>query len=175
MDRKPCVWSYIVVFDGGTAPCVDNQSLSLCICKPLIRKNAIVGDWIIGFARKKIGENLIVYATEVKDKISMEDYFLDPKVRKDKIYKFLDNKFIHNGSDIHNSPKNWASDLNGKFCLTSEKFWYFGNDPIPVPDELQLLYYPFVGQKKFNDEEVLLNTKSFFETLDVGIYAEPTD
>ena len=75
MDRKPCVWSYIVAFDGGTAPCVDNNLLSLCICKPVIRRGAVIGDWIIGFTRKEVGENLIVYIAEVTEKILMEEYF----------------------------------------------------------------------------------------------------
>ena len=175
MDRNPCIWSYVVAHDGGTAPCVDNKSLSLCICKPVIRKNVIIGDWIVGFARKEIGENLIVYATEVEDKMPMEEYFSDPEIRRDKIYEFKDNEFIHNGGNIHNSPKNWKSDISGGFCLVSKKFWYFGKDALPVPDELEILYYPNVGQKKFTEESILRNVKLFFESLDQGISAEPTD
>ena len=175
MDRNPCVWSYVVAHDGGTAPCVDNKSLSLCICKPVIRKNVIVGDWIVGFARKKIGENLIVYAAEVENKIPMEEYFEDPEIRRDKIYEVKAHEFIHYGGDIHNSPKNWKSDISGRFCLISKNFWYFGKDALLVPRELETLYYPHVGQKKYTKQSILRDVKLFFASLDKGVYAEPTD
>ena len=47
MDKKPIIWSYVVAYDEGSAPCVDNNLLTLCICKPLIRRRANIGDWII--------------------------------------------------------------------------------------------------------------------------------
>ena len=172
MDKKPCIWSYVVTHDGGTAPCVDNNLLSLCICKPVIRRGAVIGDWIIGFARKEVGENLIVYIAEVTEKILMEEYFIDPEVRQDKIYNFVDNEFIHYGGPIHNSPKNWKTDISGIHCLISKNFWYFGEEPLPIPEELNKFYYPFIGEKKFMELQKL---KNYMQNIKKGVYAKPFD
>lgn len=175
MGEDSKIWSYVVAFDGGTAPCIDNQKLSLCICKPFIRKYAKIGDWIIGFATKKLGEGHIIYACKITDKVPLEDYFLDTENRSDKVYKVIDGQIIHSGSDIHNSEEYWKRDINGKYCLISNKFWYFGSKPIPAPESLKAIYYPHIGQKTFGAKTDLTNIKIFFENIDFGIYANPKE
>jgi hypothetical protein len=161
MDRNPFIWSYIVAYDEGSAPCTDNNLLTLCICKPLIRRNANIGDWLVGFAKKKLGQNLITYVAEITEKVSMENYFLDPTPRLDKIYNIIDDSFIHYGGNIHNTPRNWKTDVSGKYCLISKNFWYFGKSPIENIEELQDLYHPYIGQKKIEKSEYLDNLKWF--------------
>ena len=162
MDSKPCIWSYVVVHDKGSAPCVDDNLLSLCICKPLIRRSAKVGDWLIGFARKKVGSNLIIYIAEITKKISMKEYFMDQNPRLDKIYNVVGDKLVHYGGEIHNNPKNWKTDLSGEYCLISENYKYFGNSPISNIEELYDLYHPYVGQKKTKKEKYIYDLKKFF-------------
>ena len=161
MDRNPCIWSYVVAYDEGSAPCIDNNLLTLCICKPLIRRSANIGDWLVGFTKKKIGQNLITYVAEITKKISMEEYFLEPTPRLDKIYNNIDNSLIHYGGDIHNTSRNWKTDMRGKYCLISTNFWYFGKSPIANIEELYDLYHPYVGQKKIQKSEYLENLKLF--------------
>ena len=175
MVKESTIWSYVVAYDGGTAPCVDNNLLSLCICKPMIRRSANVGDWIIGFTRRNIGVKKICYVAEVTKKISMEEYFLEPKKRSDKIYKYNNNDFIHNGGNIHSSPKHWRTDLGGKFCLISRNFWYFGDKFKKLPSEINELYYPYVGQKKNTNQENLEKLKNFLGSYEVGIQGKPLD
>ena len=175
MDKKPIIWSYVVAYDEGSAPCVDNNLLTLCICKPLIRRGANIGDWIIGFAKKKIGQNLITYVAEITEKISMEEYFLDSSKRLDKIYNVVDNKMVHYGGDIHNSPRNWKTDINGKYCLISQNFWYFGKDHRSNPEELYELYYPYVGQKKIINPEELNKLKNYMNGIENGVHSHPKD
>jgi len=38
------IFMYKLTTDNGGAPCVENELLSLCICKPKIRMSAKVGD-----------------------------------------------------------------------------------------------------------------------------------
>ena len=122
--------------------------------------------------RKEVGENLIVYIAEVTEKILMEEYFIDPEVRQDKIYNFVDNEFIHYGGPIHNSPKNWKTDISGIHCLISKNFWYFGEEPLPIPEELNKFYYPFIGEKKFMELQKL---KNYMQNIKKGVYAKPFD
>ena len=42
------VFSYVVATDTGVAPNVDGGVCTVCLCKPEIRRNAVVGDWIVG-------------------------------------------------------------------------------------------------------------------------------
>lgn len=42
------VFSYVVATDVGVAPNVDGGVCTVCLCKPEIRRNAVVGDWIVG-------------------------------------------------------------------------------------------------------------------------------
>ena len=170
MDRKPCIWSYVVVHDGGSAPCVDNNILTLCICKPLIRRGANIGDWIVGFAKKKMGTNLIIYVAEITEKISMEAYFSDAKPRLDKIYNLENGNLVHYGGEIHNTPKNWRTDLSGKYCLISKNFWYFGKSPISNIEELDELYHPYVGQKKIMKSDKLQTLKDYLRVIKKGRY-----
>lgn len=172
MDKKPCIWSYVVVHDEGSAPCIDDNLLTLCICKPLIRRGANIGDWVVGFAKKKIGTNLITYVAEITEKISLEEYFLDPKPRLDKIY-YLDNgSLVHYGGEIHNNTRNWRTDLSGKYCLISSNFWYFGKSPLSNIEELHDLYHPYVGQKKIIKPDKLQILKNYLSKINRGEYKD---
>ncbi|SFN54073.1 Nmad2 family putative nucleotide modification protein [Dokdonella immobilis] len=42
------IYVYKLTNDDGGAPCVEDELLSLCICKPRIRSVAIEGDVLIG-------------------------------------------------------------------------------------------------------------------------------
>ena len=136
---------YVVTHDHGYAPCVDNDLLSLCICKPAVRRVAKVGDWLIGFTSKDISESLsvnihsVAYIAEVTKKISMQEYFLDKDYRKDKIYEVVYGQIIHLGGKNHNTEDLQKKDKDGIYYLISDRFWYFGKKPITLPPELENL------------------------------------
>jgi Nucleotide modification associated domain 2 len=54
-DGQARIWRYVLAHDSGMAPCPQDSKLTLSCCKPTIRKNARVGDWVIGFMPKKYG------------------------------------------------------------------------------------------------------------------------
>ena len=52
------VYVYKLTVDNGGAPCVVSGRLSLAICKPIIRKVALEGSWIFGFAADSLGQTI---------------------------------------------------------------------------------------------------------------------
>ena len=125
---------------------------TLVICKPVIRRNAEVGDWIVGTGSKRFGfENKVVYAMEVTQKLTMEEYDaycqkeLQNKIPKwdSNIYEKIVGDCIYDFSvtpsllraSVHNEG-NRPIDLGGKYALLSDHFYYFGNKPIQLPENL---------------------------------------
>src|SRR5687767_8705715 len=59
------IFSYVIKFDTGAAP---NPFWGLCtltICKPVIRRTAKIGDWILGFGSTQVevkGKGYISYS-----------------------------------------------------------------------------------------------------------------
>jgi hypothetical protein len=149
------IYSYCIPVDDGAAP---NPFFSYCtlnICKPRIRKYANVGDWVIGTGSKNspIGDisSKLVYAMKITTKFPMNEYDLfarnncpkkipnwrskDPKEKLgDSIYDF---SFVppRVRQSVH-SNRNRAKDLSGEYTLVSEHFFYFGNKPIDLPNDL---------------------------------------
>lgn len=58
-DMMPRIFRYVVRYDSGVAPRPFDGYCSLAICKPKIRANAIVGDWIIGFRTRSPGDVIL--------------------------------------------------------------------------------------------------------------------
>ena len=52
-------YSYIVARDFGFAPNPFNAVLTLATCKPIVRKGAEVGDFVIGVTPKCLGNKLL--------------------------------------------------------------------------------------------------------------------
>lgn len=146
------LFSYCIPGDDGAAPNPFWGVCTLVICKPVIRRNAQVGDWIVGTGSTKFGfQNQVVYAMEVTQKMTMEEYdkFCQLKLRNkipnsksknqkvkvgDCIYDFSTNPPLIRG-EVHDE-NNRKTDLGGKFALLSNHFYYFGGNPIPLPDHL---------------------------------------
>jgi len=169
------IFKYVIKHDGGTAPCVDNGLLSLCICKPKIRRVAKAGDWVIATGSKQTVSKVpkIVFAAKITKKLSMETYALENNNRSDSIYEFDGFSLIHNGSPIHSDEKAQAVDKSGINCLLSEKFWYFGENAIELPNDLYSLYHYGRGHGKINDEEMLNLLENYLLNIPTGIIGEP--
>tara|TARA_B100000795_G_C22660896_1_gene384041 strand:- start:113 stop:661 length:549 start_codon:yes stop_codon:yes gene_type:complete len=126
------LYSYILACDVGSAPCVERGCLSIAICKQVMRKNARVGDTIVGISGYKLGkEKKILFIATITKMVTMEEY--GKSTRSDSIYtsdlKLKPNPF-HDCS-------NYERDLKGKNVILSKDFIYFGKNNIPVPNNLQ--------------------------------------
>lgn len=151
------LFSYKLVNDSGFAPNPFHGFITLANCKPRIRRAKKIGDWIAGFTSTglngdKVGNERLIYLMKVTDKIDYYEYWTNSKYqykipqlnsRKienkagDNIYKPIkDNEFIQIKNNNH-SEKDKERDLNGKYVLISDLFYYFGKSAIYLPSELR--------------------------------------
>jgi hypothetical protein len=156
------LYSYVLRYDDGAAPNPFWGTCTLTICKPDIRRTANIGDWVIGTGSKNSLladgntydlSDSVVYAMKVTKKLALIDYdkycklHLVKKIPKwfnrdfrlrmgDCIYDYSAlNKPVLRKS-VHNQ-ENVKRDLGGKFSLLSKHFYYFGDEPRPLPLELK--------------------------------------
>jgi hypothetical protein len=141
------IWRYVVAVDSGYAPCIHRRMLSMCICKPVIRLGAEVGDWVIGFMPKRFGPR-VVWAGRVSEILPMGRYRMRYPGRPDAIYHLLkvtpDGREVlqHIGVAIHADQKSQERDKRGKNALIFREFWYWGGDAPQPPEQIaQLAYY----------------------------------
>jgi hypothetical protein len=149
------LFSYCIPYDDGAAPNPFWGVCTLAICKPRIRQAANVGDRVVatGSRNSPIGDiaNKIVYAMLVTQKMTMEDYDLFTRSElRSKIPKW-NSKDLRKcvGDSIYDFSKdppclrksvhieeNRATDLSGGWVLLSDHFFYFGDKPIDLPQEI---------------------------------------
>ncbi len=154
----PRLYSYCIPYDDGAAPNPYWGVCTLVICKPGIRRMAAIGDWIVGTSstRSPIGDisGHVVYAMQVTRKMTMAHYddFIESELPAkipawthrdarrrlgDSLYDFSDSH-IEQRKGVH-PPQNQKTDLGGQNALLSEHFYYFGDKPVRLPDDLQAI------------------------------------
>lgn len=166
------LYSYTIPYDNGAAPNPYWGVLTLAICKPVIRRNAQIGDWVVGTgsSNSPLGDiqNSIVYVMKVSDKLTMLEY--DRYCRKYLKLKIPDvkNKDLrrHVGDCIYDYSNgttpilresvhregNIGTDLGGMNVLLSKNFFYFGDHPIFLLEKFKSIIKSNQGHKsKSND------------------------
>jgi len=183
------LYSYCLPYDDGAAPNPYWGVCTLVICKPAIRRTAEIGDWIVGTGstRSRIGNvsGMVVYAMRVTQKMKMRDYDLhtqehlkgkipDPTssdVRRrlgDSIYDFRYDPPRLRSREVH-SEGNREDDLSGYYALLSERFYYFGDHPVRLPEDLQKIVQQRQGHRKQKNTPFLPR----FEEWLLGLNLEP--
>ena len=152
----PRLYSYVVDRDYGFAPNPFHGFCTLATCKPVIRRVAQVGDWIVGTGsayRSRTGH--IVFAMRVSETITFEDYWEHPRFRAkrpnlrgslkqafgDNIYHkeqesglWLQEDSHHCHEDGTSNPKNIVNDTQTDRVLVGEDFIYWGGSGPKIPD-----------------------------------------
>jgi len=150
------LYTYCIPYDDGAAPNPFWGVCTLAICKPAIRRTADKGDWVVGTGSRNspMGDisNQVVYAMEVTEVLTTAEYdtwsrkscpnkipdWKNSDIRRrlgDAIYDYSVSP-PRQRQGVHNSG-NIETDLSGKNVLLSKKFYYFGNVPQPLPQDLQ--------------------------------------
>lgn len=161
------LYTYCLRYDTGAAP---NPFWGLCtlvICKPKIRRAAKKGDWVVGTGsvNSPLGNisDRIVYAMKITEKMSLEEYDRFCRVQcpnkipewnskdyrrcaGDCIYDFSKGDPPKMRKGVH-TEQNKETDLGGKFALLSSHFYYFGNQPKKLPENLQDIIHPRSGYR----------------------------
>jgi hypothetical protein len=193
------IYSYVLRIDDGAAP---NPFWGLCtltICKPAIRRNAQIGDWVIGTGSKNTKlkdsntydfSDSIVYAMKITDKKALSEYDefcknnLTNKIPKwktkdwklrvgDCIYDYSTNSEPTIRKGVHNEG-NRQSDLGGDNSLLSNHFYYFGVEARPLPIELKELIKKNQGHKKIEKPDLIQEFEKWIEQFEKNkLYADP--
>jgi Nucleotide modification associated domain 2 len=182
-DHMSLIWRYSLVHDTGLAPCIDDDILTLTVCKPDIRKAASKGDWVIGFVTAKVRRGLVAWVGRVSDIMTMGEYGNRFAGRTDALYK-LDG-YAWGGSEIlrhlqsahHADEKSQATDRKGKNALVFDPFWYWGTNAVDAPDDIADLAHYHVGQssKRSSPERVARLEAWVRSVTEPGIHGSPRD
>jgi hypothetical protein len=171
------LYSYVIARDYGFAPNPFYSYCTLATCKPIIRKKAQIGDWIIGTGSvAKNLKNHLVYAMQVEEKLLFDDYWNDSRFFNkrpvmngskkqcygDNIYhkvpnsnKYIQENSHHSLEDGSINIKNYKRDISGKYVLISKKYWYFGEKAILLPKTFLGIVKERQGYIKTSDESLI--------------------
>jgi hypothetical protein len=146
IDDDTTLYSYVLAHDKGFAPHVADGLCSLACCKPITRKKAEIGDWVMGTLPKRLGENRIGYVMRVSEMLSFDQYFRDRRFRNrrpsadnpdgDNIYYKARSRFKWVKNRNHDSEDNMRHDTQVDRVLIGSLFWYFGERSPEIPRKL---------------------------------------
>ena len=156
------LFSYVVTRDYGFAPNPFHGYCTLATCKPLIRKQANVGDWVVGTTsvakRSCFGSiPMLVYWMKVSEILTFNQYWSDPRFQIKKPVLNLSKKMAY-GDNIYHIPQSggWLQlnshhtlpdgsinedNLRTDTChtdkvLISDEFVYMGRNPLCIPPSI---------------------------------------
>lgn len=187
--------SYVVARDYGFAPNPFHGICTLATCKADIRQYANIGDWIFGTGSVGLGcQHHLIYAMQVKDKITFNEYWNNPKYKNkkpimngslvqmngDNIYCKVDNDTWLQ-ADSHHSYENGQTnhynlnrDKKSEFVLIAEEFYYFGKNNIQIPESI----VPHVcisgqGRKYIRDKDSIVTLLNILKTYPKRYIGDP--
>ena len=92
------VFSYVIAHDLGFAPNPFGAFLTLACCKPLIRRTAAPGDWVVGLTP---WSERIAYAMRVTERLDFAEYWLDPRFRGKRLDMGSPDRRRRSGDNIY--------------------------------------------------------------------------
>lgn len=177
------IWRYVLAADNGMAPCLQDGVLSLCCCKPLIRRSARMGDWVIGFLPKRMGLGRVAWAGKIGEIAPLGDYQERFNNRFDAIYRrtgyALDGRELLEPLrvDYHADIKSRSRDRSGQNALIFDPFWYWGREAVTAPEHIADLAHYYVGQStKHSTSELLVDLERWLYSIaSPGAHGRPRD
>ncbi len=196
------LFSYVVARDYGFAPNPFFGVCTLATCKPIIRRVASIGDWVIGTGSKSQDKRgHLVYGMQVTEIMTFDEYWNDerfhrkrPNLRGSKKQAFGDNIYFKddigkwNQQDSHHSLKdgspngeNIKHDTKTNRILLSTDFVYWGGSGPEIPSRFRSydgvdVCCARTGHKSRFPEDMINDFVDWFHSLDVsGYLGEPLD
>jgi len=180
----------VIARDYGFAPNPFYGYCTLAACKPVIRRVASVGDWIVGTGGSSRGlRDRLIYAMRVTEAITFDEYWSDERFRDKRPNRrgsrkqfFGDNIYHHDRrtghwkqEDSHHSrPNGMAFAVNKKHdtktdrVLISDDFVYFGGSAIAIPAHLgqdEALWNAGRGHKSSFSDQYVANVVRWLRSL----------
>lgn len=188
------IFSYVISRDLGFAPNPFFNFCTLATCKPQIRRYAKVDDWIIGTnSITKVKPRYLVFAMKVSEKMTFNEYWEDhrftnkkPILSGSRKYQYGDNIYYKTNqewnqlpshhSNENNSPNmlNIKTDTKYDGVLISNFFYYFGQNSIPLPFDLQEAIKDGRGHR-FVKPELHSLLLDYLNQYPLGIQGDPID
>lgn len=159
----PNTYVYVVDRDFGFAPNPFHGRCTLATCKPIIRRTAKIGDWIVGVGGTRLNAvGKCIFAMQVTEALTFDQYwnskqYIDKRpIRNgsncrmvgDNIYRkapktgqWVQSDSHHSLSDGRPNPKNIENDTQTDRVLTSERFYYFGKSAPDISPHLAKIRY----------------------------------
>jgi hypothetical protein len=163
------MYSYVVEHDYGLSPNPSGGFCTLAFCKfseDGVRRNVVemaeLGDWVVGTGGNgelSAGQKRLVYAMLVTEKITLQDYFRDPRFKR------------RAGNEMH------LAGSTDRFALISDLFFYFGRNA-PRFEKRHLDYPiekrgPAYRSTSFTEEFIADFVAWLEENYTVGIHGDP--
>jgi hypothetical protein len=189
------LFSYCIPIDDGAAPNPYWGWCTLAICKPMIRRVAEEGDWVVGIGSKNVaGVNYagkLVYAMKVTRRISWRKYDrYCLMMLKEKIPNLLSDDYRLNVGDciydFHGGYEptqrggvhefgNIKTDIGGENVLMSDHFYYFGNNAVKIPEDFSLIVRQGQSHQSKKNEPIKNDfIKWLQDTFDLNkLYGDP--
>ena len=151
------LYSYVLARDFGFAPNPFYQYCTLGTCKPIIRRGAEVGDWIVGTGSKtRENGGHLAFVMQVTEVMPFNDYWSNsrfkqkkPNLRGSKRQAFGDNIYYqdpvtcewHQEDSHHSHPRgrpnirNIENDTQTDRVLISNDYIYWGGGGPKIPEK----------------------------------------
>jgi hypothetical protein len=145
------IWRYVLAADNGMAPCAQDGVLTLTCCKPLIRREAAVGDYVMGFLPKRFGRGRLAYVGRIASRLPLADYQRRSPDRYDAIYRGVlgpggQETLEPLRQDYHPDMASRHRDASGVHSLRFDPYWYWGGVGVLLPEDLADMAHYYVGQ-----------------------------
>jgi hypothetical protein len=192
------LYSYVVARDFGFAPNPFYGVCTLATCKPIVRRVAKIGDWVIGTGSKEydsIGH--LVFAMRISEILTFSDYWKDPRFQHkkpnmrgswkqafgDNIYHrtttagaWIQENSHHSYEGGAPNPENIEHDTRTpKVLVAGAEFVYWGGKAPIIPVELRKVC-AVRGHKSRFPEEFVSRFLSWIKSLDAsGYMGDPSE
>lgn len=187
--NKPRMLVYVLASDTNLAPNTTGKICTLSCCKPVVRKVAEKGDWVVGMSTNKHGKEKLVYAMQVEQKMTFDDYYRSPdyNMKKpdrdpnaDNFYYFdSNNQLVQVPNMRHMTKAHYDTDTSSDNVLIAKKYWYFGENAPVIPREFhqtRLVEGNRRGHRVIEDTALITNlVKWLTDNYPCGTHGRPRD
>jgi len=191
------IYRYVIDHDMGFSPNPFYGYCTLANCKPVIRRTAKIGDFVLGFGSAKSNiRNRLIYWTFIEEILSYDQYWLDNrfnikkpiqngshiKYHGDNIYhKNINGEYIQEPS-FHSLPDGSTNYLNlhtdtgtTDRVLISQTFGYYGKNALLIPKRISAIIAEGRGHRvKLQDDIKTLAIDWLLNSTKRGFAGEPS-
>ncbi|MBU1175724.1 MAG: hypothetical protein KKH72_10015 [Alphaproteobacteria bacterium] len=176
------LFSYVVAHDAGFSPNPFGRALTLACCKPVIRRVAHVGDWIVGIHSARMGRNLACFVAQVSETMDFDSYYRDsrfldkrptPTTTGDAIYFRDQDRTLRQIRNRCHGRSEFDHDTQVDRVLVCAQFWYFGSQPKSLPEALFDALRAGRGHRRTDKPVVIAELEAWLREMPSGYIGAP--